>query len=151
MKRFGSTIYYQYRRGSWRGVPESNPDGYLYAQGRYPTKIKPEDLPEWYFTGMLRGQNVYISAKGVKYLVFIPTYNNHLNKDDLLYISYDTPIVPDTRSPSGKWLHGYAHILYGGIVSDYLKAVAKYSRYDVKPIQKQIEEKSKWYHSNYEF
>jgi hypothetical protein len=96
-------------------------------------------------------KHVYISAKGVKYLVFIPTYNNHLNKDDLLYISYDTPIVPDTRSPSGKWLHGYAHILYGGIVSDYLKAVAKYSRYDVKPIQKQIEEKSKWYHSNYEF
>ena len=146
MKRFGSTIYHQYRRGSLCGETESNPDGYLYAQGRYPTKIKPEDLPEWFFTECARTEYLYLGRRQAS--VFVPTYN-HLNKDDLLYISYDT-LSCQTLILHLKWLHGYAHILFGGIVPDYLKAVAKYSCYDVNPIMKQIEEKSKWYHENYD-
>lgn len=149
MKRFGSTMYYQCRRGAKLGETQSNAEGYLYAQGRYPTKIKPEDLPEWYVCGYLRAERVYISAQGVKHMVYAPIFNNHRDKDDLLYISYDQPILPDKRSPSGKWLHGYDHILYGGLVIPYLKAVALYSAYDIKPIMKQIDEKQKWYRENY--
>lgn len=139
MKRLGSTMYHQTRRGKH---PVTNEDGYLFAQGRYPTKIKPDDLPCWFICGPFQGEIVYISAKGVKYLVFVPVFN--LDKDDLLYISYDRPIVPDTSSPSGKWLNGYDHIIFGEIVVDYLKGAAKYSRYDVSPIMKQLEEKQKW-------
>lgn len=149
MKRFGSTIYYECKRGRLLSIPEPHPEGYLYARGRYPTKIKPEDLPEWYIKGYLHGQDAYISARGVKHLVFRPHYNNHLNKDDLLYISYDTPIEQDPNTNLGKWFHGYDHILYGSFVSDYVKAVAKYSGYDVRPILKEIQKKTKWYYETY--
>lgn len=146
MKRLGSTMYHQTRLGA---KPMSNTDGYLFAQGRYPTKIKAEDLPEWYIGGKLQEQHVYISALGVKHLVFAPVYNISPDKDDLLYISYDKPIVPDPSSPSGKWLNGYKHILYGDFVMEYLKGVAKYSHYDIQPIIQQIVEKQNWYHEHY--
>jgi len=149
MKRVGSTIYHQCRRGVSFGELIPHPEGYLYAQGRYPTKLRPDDLPEWYISGYLRSQIVYISARGVKDMVYVPTYNNHLDKDDLLYVSYDKPIEPDHESRSGKWLHGYAHILYGGIVFEYVNAVAKYSNYDVRPILREINRKRQWYQENY--
>ena len=132
-------MYHQTRRGK---LPVTNEEGFLYAQGRYPTKIKPEDLPSWFIRGIFQDETVYISAKGVKHLVFMPVYN--LAKDDLLYISYDKPIVPDTSSPSGKRLNGYAHIIFGELVIDYLKGVARYSRLDIRPIMKQIAEKQEW-------
>ena len=146
MKRLGSTMYHQTRIGSKHA---SNKEGYLFAQGRYPTKIKAEDLPEWYIGGKLQEQYVYISAQGVKHLVFMPVYNVSHDKDDLLYISYDKPIVPDIASPSGKWLTGYNHILYGDLVMEYLQGVAKYSRYDIQPIVRQIADKQKWLYEHY--
>jgi len=143
-------MYYQFKRGSKHNDIELQPDGYLYALGRYPTKIKPEDLPCWYVSGYLRGQRVYISARGVKYLVYVPTYNNHLDKDDLLYISYDKPIEQDPNTNSGKWLHGYSHILFGGLVVEYVKATAKYSGYDIRPILAEIRKKQQWFHENFD-
>lgn len=135
MKRFGSTMYCRTRRGK---KSRFNEDGYLYAQGRYPTKIKAEDLPEWYIGGLLQGEYVYVSAKGIKHMVFVPDYSTFRGKGSFLYISYDRPIVPDTSSPSGKWLNGYNHILCGEFVEEYLKGVAKYSCYDIKPIMQQV-------------
>ena len=42
---------------------KSDPNGYLYACGRYPTKILPEDLPEWFVYGYMykrHGQITYL-------------------------------------------------------------------------------------------
>ena len=75
---------------------KSDPNGYLYACGRYPTKILPEDLPEWFVYGYMYKRHGYISAKGVKHLCYTPNYfvDNHLHKYDTLYISYDKEIEP---------------------------------------------------------
>lgn len=64
---------------------------YLYSKGRYPTKIKNEDLTEdyiefrsrdiWYMTG-------YIRTSGVVDIGYTYIKENHLFKDDYLFISY---------------------------------------------------------------
>ena len=40
-----------------------DPEGYLFADGIYPTKVKPEDLPDWYVYGRYYKCFGYISAK----------------------------------------------------------------------------------------
>lgn len=62
---------------------------YLYSKGRYPTKIKEEDLPEdyikfrsraiWYMTG-------YVKTSGVFDIKYKAMKLNHLFKDDYIYI-----------------------------------------------------------------
>jgi len=47
-----------------------DPEGYLFSEGIYRTKILPADLPEWYVYGYLYRQHGYISAKGVKHLLY---------------------------------------------------------------------------------
>lgn len=42
----------------------TNDDGMLFA-GPYKTKIKPEDLPEWYLYGRYYKRFGYMSAKGI--------------------------------------------------------------------------------------
>ena len=70
-----------------------DPEGYLFADGVYPTKVKPEDLPDWYVYGRYYKCFGYISAKDVKHMVYVPNKTfNHMFKDDMLYISYQEEI-----------------------------------------------------------
>ena len=72
-----------------------NENEFLYSKGHYLTKIKEKDLPEdytkfksrtiWYTIG-------YIKTSGVKDLYYTYIKENHLFKDDYLYISYDKKI-----------------------------------------------------------
>ena len=65
-----------------------NDDGTLFS-GPYRTKIKPEDLPEWYMYGRYYKRFGYMSTKGITDMVYIPSrYSNHYLKDDCLLISY---------------------------------------------------------------
>ena len=64
-------------------------DETLFSGGIYPTKITASDLPEWYVHGRYYKHWGYLSAKGVKSLVYEPSkFSNHMFKDDFLYISY---------------------------------------------------------------
>lgn len=74
-----------------RTVLESNSEGFLYSGGKYPTKIKPEDLPCWFVYGYIYKSVGYISARGVKHLVYVPNYRveKQLFKHDNLFISYN--------------------------------------------------------------
>lgn len=64
---------------------------FLYSKGRYPTKITSEDLPEdyieihsrsiWYMTG-------YLKTSGIVDIGYTWIKENHLFKDDYIYISY---------------------------------------------------------------
>ena len=124
-----------------------NPDGYLYAYGRYPTKIFPSDLPDWYVYGYMYKTHGFMSAKGVKHLHFKPNYtaDNHLYKYDTLFISYDSPITP-TNSFGFEWFEGYRYILDGPTMLDFIDAAEKYSSYDVSEIRKELEKKKVWYY-----
>lgn len=120
-------------------MPEDK-NGYLFSQGRYRTKIKAEDLPEYYIPGTYYRTPGFLSAKGVKQMVYKPNFwINHLFKDDYLYISYDKEIK---QMDTGNGIVDYVGsdiLLWGWSIIDFLKGVEKYSNYDISEIKKQIE------------
>jgi hypothetical protein len=133
MKRITATLYTETKVDRRRGEPIviRDPNGFLYSGGKYRTKIKSSDLPEWYVYGVINKLDGYISARGVQHLLFVPDYIHeaHLFTFDMLFISYDDIIEP-TETEGVKWYKGYKHVLYGSFIIDYLKAVVKYSGYD---------------------
>lgn len=124
-----------------------DPNGCLFSGGLYPTKIKPTDLPEHYIYGYMYHQYGYISAKGVKYLIYKPNYvfDNHLFKDDFLFISYDRPIVPYNNPPIYSWFTDYGEVISGSIISKFVEAAARFSNYDVSDILLELQKKRDWY------
>ena len=126
----------------------SDSQGYLYSDGRYPTKILPSDLPEWFVYGYLYKRHGYISAKGVKHLLYVPNYafDNHLHKDDILFISYKTSIEPYETEIGRLWYKGYDYLICGSIIVDFVDAAERFSDYDVSEIQWEIKRKRAWYY-----
>ena len=148
--RFASNLYLTTHRNPKTRTFESDPDGYWFAKGLYRTKIRPDDLPEWYVKGQILHQTGYISARGVKYLLYKPNYSMpHLHKDDLLFISYDQPIEPDKEDVNGIWYHGYDHILWNGMIVPFLHAAKAYSNYDISAILEEVRKKERWYQKYY--
>ena len=143
-----ATLYTHIRFHNRLREDTRNPDGYLYAYGHYRTKIFPSELPEWYVYGYMYKTHGYMSAKGVKYLVYDPNYtvDNHLYKYDKLFISYDEPITPTVSKNGYEWFDGYKYVLDGPTMVDFINAAEKYSDYDVSEIRKELEKKKAWYY-----
>ena len=127
---------------------EHDPDGYLFADGRYRTKILPEHLPEWYVHGYMYKRHGYMSAKGVKHMLYVPNYvfDNHLHKYDTLFISYNELIEPYECDSGFQWYKGYDQILSGPVLVDFVNAAERYSDYDVSEIQEEIARKTEFYY-----
>lgn len=146
-KRFTSNVYMESPVG--RRFMEDNPDadGHLLSGGKYKTKIYPSDLPPWYVYGYIYKRFGYISAKGVKHLLYKPNYSitNHLWKYDMLYISYDKPITSTTSERGYIDYHGWDNVVDGLLINDFVKAAEEYSDVDVKEIKKELVKKRKWY------
>ena len=130
---------------------DRDPNGYLFSKGRYPTKITAEDLPDWYLYGYMYKHYGYISAQGVKHLVYVPDYTatNHLHKYDTLFISYDKTIVPADNNEF-PYYTGYDYVLNGPLIVDFVTAAAKFSDYDTRQILIELERKELWYKENNE-
>jgi len=135
-----------WKRGE--NIVETDPDGYLYAEGKRRTKILPEDLPEWFVYGYMYKRHGYVSTKSVKHLLYVPNYSvqNHLHKYDSLFISYNDPIEPTEEDNGFKWYKGYDHVLSGSLIVAYVRAAAKYSKYDVKAIFEEINRKQEFFY-----
>ena len=90
MKRIRSTLYMETHRvrKDRRTVFECNSEGFLYSGGKYPTKIKPEDLPDWFVHGHINKSVGYITARGVKYLVYVPNYRLEINYSNMTIFSF---------------------------------------------------------------
>lgn len=150
MKRIRSTLYMETHRvrKDRRTVLECNSEGFLYSGGKYPTKIKSEDLPCWFVYGYIYKSVGYISARGVKHLVYVPNYRveKQLFKYDNLFVSYNKEIHPVELENGFKWYTGYNHVLYGSIISSFIEAVAKFSDYDISEIRSMVNKKYDWYH-----
>lgn len=126
-------IYYEKRRLA---------DGSLYTDGKYrrATKIKPEDLPEWYlkvWQAPYVGHD-YISAKDVTELAYWhpnKKFDNHSFRDFHLMIGYrDEPINPDD-------MYTYQS-LWGWDAVKFVSWVEKYSpEFDITVIKKAMIEK----------
>lgn len=123
-----------------------NENGYLYANGRYPTKILKQELPDWYICCYIYHRYGYISAKGVKELRYVPNYvfDNHLYKDDVLYVSYSGKIDRQLGTPFDLYT-GYDEFLCGPCIVSFTEAVGRYSSYNVLEILAEMTAKKQWY------
>lgn len=128
----------------------SDPNGYLYSKAKYSTKIKAEDLPEWYIYGRYYKRFGYLSAKGVADLYYIPNKHfNHFLRDDDLFIAYKDKIDRSiTHAYDLLWVNGIGNAS-GPYILYMLKAIRKYSNYDISPIIEQIKEKKEWLKENH--
>ena len=145
-KRIVSTLYMESRILHNPLRQEKDPDGHLFADGRYRTKIFASDLPECFVYGYLYKRHGFISAAGVKHLLYVPNYIfNHRHKYDSLYISYDEPIRAVTGDHGMMLYDGCKHAVGGSLILDFVNAAAKYSGYDVSDILREIQRKSNWY------
>jgi len=149
MSRIKQNLYtyedYRFKNKRWRR--ETLPDGYLYAKGRYPTKLREKDLPDWYVYGRYYKRFGYLSAKGITDMLYIPSkFTNHFLKDDCLFLSYGGKIEPklekafySIRSRDEEYT-GWDECVWGSEILDILKAAEKYSGYDIYPIAEQIKQ-----------
>lgn len=90
-KRIKSYIYTQGKFGQRLRETLDTDNKFLYSHGQYPTKITADDLPEdylkihsrviWYMTG-------YLKTSGIVDIQYRWVGENHLFKDDYIYISY---------------------------------------------------------------
>ncbi len=123
----------------------------LYAMGQYQTKIKKEDLPEdyieirsrsiWYMTG-------YLKTSGVKDLYYTYMKENHLFKDDYLYISYDKKIEKSKNEFGYEDVKKYDFAICGNDIIDVLFAIEENSDIDTTKVRKKIVEKFEWWKEN---
>lgn len=126
------------------------PDGSLYARGRYATKIKPDDLPEHYIKGTIFKVEGYITVFGIKDIVYKPNYHiNHMHRDDFLYISYDRPIRWETDARGFTSYFDYDAILWGHMILDFIRAVRRWNSYDIEDIAEEVKKKEVFFLEKY--
>ena len=147
-KRIKATLYMESKLDIKTRFSEHDPAGFLFAHGKYRTRILPEDLPEYFVHGYLYKRHGYISANGVKHLAYVPNYvfDNHLHKDDILFISYNDTIEPYETESGFLWYKGYDALVSGHLIEKFVDAAEKYSQYNVDDIRKEIQRKEEWYY-----
>lgn len=128
-----------------------NENEFLYSKGHYLTKIKEKDLPEdytkfksrtiWYTIG-------YIKTSGVKDLYYTYIKENHLFKDDYLYISYDKKIEEYKDKYGCEEIRNYDFLFCGNDILKVLFDIEKNSNIDTKKIRNKIKEKFEWWKEN---
>jgi len=152
--RFKNTLYtvedLKYLNGRWQYV--RNEDGTLFS-GPYRTKIKPEDLPQWYVYGRYYKRFGYMSTKGITDLLYIPNrFSNHYLKDDCLLISYGGKIW-EAEIPEGGTIsecyEGWNERVWGSEIVSILKGARMYSGYDIEPFIQKLKWKKEWLQKEY--
>ena len=148
-KRIIRRLYFTEQIGRRNGRLQyyKNDDGTLFS-GVYKTKIKPEDLPEWYLFGRYYKRFGYMSAKGITDMVYIPNrFSNHYLKDDFLLISYGGKLTEVTDPPPRLSIEKYDcwhEYVWGSEIVTMLRGARKYSGMDITPFIEQLKEKKEW-------
>lgn len=149
--RINSYIYTcgKFGKGYREILDTKNPN--LYSHGRYPTKITADDLPEdylkirsratWYMDG-------YIKTSGVKDIKYSWIKENHLFKDDYIYLSYDKPIKTVLTEYGFKDYADYDLCICGNDIPQIVLWVEKYSGIDTTEVRSGIEAKRVWLRDN---
>lgn len=152
MKKINSYFYTKGKFGKRLRETLDTENEYLYAQGRYPTKIKKEDLSEdyiefksrsiWYMTGYLKTSGIIdIDYKAIKI--------NHLFKDDYLYISYNEKLKVEKNWLNLNDIVNYDLCVCGNDIIPILLAIKKYSNINIDNVKRKIYDKVDWYKENY--
>ena len=127
---------------------------FLYSGGVYPTKLTVSDLPDdyipihsrviWYMHGFLR-------TSGITDMKYTYVKENHLFKDDYIYISYHGKIKKVDETDGIFKIIDYVDYdvcVCGNDIVDIVLAAEKYSGFDTAEVRKGIEEKRVWLRNN---
>ena len=127
---------------------------FLYSGGVYPTKLTVSDLPDdyipihsrviWYMHGFLR-------TSGITDMKYTYVKENHLFKDDYIYISYHGKIKKVDETDGIFKIIDYVDYdvcVCGNDIVDIVLAAEKYSGFDTAEVRKGIEEKRVWLRDN---
>ena len=148
MKKINAYFYTKGKFGKgFREILDTENE-YFYSLGRYPTKIKREDLPEyyiefrsrviWYMTGYLKTSEVVdIDYKATKI--------NHLFKDDYLYVSYKEKLRKEKSDWGFEDFVNYDICVCGNYIVPIVLAIKKYSSIDINNVKQKIQDKVNWY------
>lgn len=111
-----------------------DPDGYLFSNFTYKTKIKPEDLPDYYVFGRYYKRWGFLCSEGVKSVYYRPLlWINHFLRDDLLFISYKNEKI-DEADIENFGYKTFDYFISGNEILDFLKAMTIYSpSVDIQP------------------
>ena len=150
-KRIRANVYTRGKFGrSIREIADTeNP--FLYSDGKYQTKLTAADLPEdyieihsrtiWYMKGYLR-------TSGITDLKYIWVKENHLFKDDYVYISYHGFLKEETGKWGIKYCEDYDISVCGNDIIRIILAAEKYSGFDTSEVRREIEKKRIWLRDN---
>ena len=153
MKRIKANIYTKGHFGKRIRETLDRDDKYLYSAGIYPTKIEEKDLPEYYCRIHSRSiwyMEGFIKTSDVKYIEYKYIDENHMFKDDYIYISYNKPI----RTTKNSWgrinFIDYDIHISGNDIIPILFFIEKYSP-DVKTdhVRRKIKEKFNLFKAHY--
>ena len=150
-KRINSFIYTNGKFGKgWRETCDTDNE-FLYSHGRYPTKITADDLPEdylkinsraiWYMDG-------YLKTSGIVDMKYTWVKENHLFKDDYIYISYKEPLCAEANRRVYLHYTNYDVCVCGNDIVDIVLAAEKYSGFDTAEVRAEIEKKRVWLRDN---
>ena len=151
MKKINAPIYTCGKFGKdWRETLDTD-NPFLYSHGRYPTKITKEDLPEdyiqirsrviWYMTG-------FIKTSGIVDMDYTWMRENHLFKDDYIYISYHEKLKIEADEYGIKRITNEDLFVCGNAIVDIVLAAEKYSGFNTSKVRAKIEEKRIWHRDN---
>lgn len=150
-KRIGANVYTQGKFGKSRREITDTDNPFLYSGGIYPAKLTAVDLPEdyivirsrviWYLKGYLR-------TSGIVDMAYTWVKENHLFKDDYIYISYHGPLKEVTSKWGHKDIEGYDVCVCGNDIIGIVLAAEKYSGFDTSKVRDEIEKKRIWLRDN---
>ncbi len=153
MKRIRAFVYTKGKFGKGFRETLDRDNQFLYSGGYYRTKIKAEELPPhycpihsrsiWYMDGFVR-------TEGVKYVDYSFIDENHLFKDDYIYISYSKPIRTVPTSWGGTDMTDYNVAICGNDIIPILFYIEKFSPdVETSHVRKKILQKVKLYREHY--
>lgn len=150
-KRIGANLYTQGKFGKRLRETLDTENPFLYSDGRYPTKLTAADLPEdyikihsrviWYMKGYLR-------TSGIVDMKYTWVRENHLFKDDYIYISYHGPLKEVTSRWGFRDIEDYDICVCGNDIIDIVLAAEKHSSFDTSGVRTEIEIKRVWLRDN---
>ena len=147
LKRIVAAVYTQGKFGKkWRETLDTD-NPCLYSGGRYPTRITAEDLPEYYLpihSRVIWYMNGYLKMTGIVDMGYSWVKENHLFKDDYIYISYKELLREETDSWGFNRYVNYDVRVCGNDIVDTVLTAEKYSGFDTTEVRKKIEEKRVW-------
>ena len=150
-KKISSYLYTHGKFGRrWREIVDTD-NPFLYSHGCYLTKITPADLPEdyikihsraiWYMSG-------YLKTSGIVDMYYTYCKENHLFKDDYIYLSYNKKLHLETTQWGFVDVGDYDVCICGNDIISIVLAAEKYSGIDTSSVRARIEEKRIWLRDN---